>query len=386
MQLQHLWLTDFRSYREAELSPSPEGITVITGANGEGKTNLLEAIGYLATLRSLRGSPPDAMVRDGAESGRAIVRAEGQREGRRLLVEAELRVTGRDRVQIGGQPLRRARDLLGAFQVTVFAPDDLTLVKGAPQGRREFLDGLLVALHPRHDATITEVERVLKQRNALLKTAGPSVAAGRSAPAEITATLDVWDAKLTAASEALVAARRGLVAALEPLVGVAYGRLATAVAHRGRAGVGLAYQCSWASGGDGVAEGLSAGPAGGLAAALAAARRDDLRRGVTTVGPHRDELSLRIGDLPARTHASQGEQRSLALALRLAGHELVTHRIGSAPILLLDDVFSELDPVRGEALMGCLPAGQALVTTAGDLPAGVDVAARARVEDGKLLT
>ena len=373
MRLHHLWLTDFRSYRDAELVPDPGGITVITGANGEGKTNLLEAVGYLATLKSLRGSPADAMVRQGAEGGRAIVRADGEREGRRLLVEAELRASGRDRVQVAGQPLKRTRDLLGHFQVTVFAPDDLSLVKAGPQGRRDYLDELLVALHPRHDATITEVERVLKQRNALLKTAGPSVAGGRSAPEDISTTLDVWDAKLADAGEALVAARAGLVAALEPLVGVAYGRLAAAVAHRGRAGVGLQYQRSWAED-------------AGLAAALAGARRDDLRRGVTTIGPHRDELLLDVGGLPARTHASQGEQRSLALALRLAGHELVTTRIDSAPILLLDDVFSELDAARAEALLACLPAGQALVTTAGELPAGVQVAARFRVEDGKLLS
>ena len=180
MHLDHLWLTDFRSYREAEFTPAPDGITVVSGANAEGKTNLLEAIGYLATLRSFRGSPAEAMVRAGAATGAAVVRADGFREGRRLLVEAELHATGRDRVQLNGQPLRRSRDLLGAFCVTVFAPDDLDLVKGGPQGRRQYLDDLLVALHPRHDATISEVERVLKQRNALLKSAGASAGAGGS--------------------------------------------------------------------------------------------------------------------------------------------------------------------------------------------------------------
>jgi DNA replication and repair protein RecF len=371
MYLERLWLTDFRSYREAEFAPARVGITVVQGANGEGKTNLLEAIGYLATLRSFRGSPAEAMVSHESQSGRAVVRAEGRREERRLLVEAELHATGRDRVQVNRQPLRRSRDLLGAFCVTVFAPDDLGLVKGAPQGRRDFLDELLISLHPRHDATIAEVERILKQRNALLKSAAGGAAGGRPPPADVTLTLDVWDAKLASAGGTLVAAREALTRALEPLCGAAYSRLAAAMAHRGRAEIRLSYRRSWE---------------GELQTALGRARQDDLRRGVTTVGPHRDELLVEVGGLGGRLYASQGEQRSLALALRLAGHQLVTDRIGSAPILLLDDVFSELDAVRSEALLTCLPPGQAVLTTAGELPPGAEIAARARLEDGKLLT
>jgi DNA replication and repair protein RecF len=369
--LERLWLTDFRSYPEAEFRPAREGITLVQGANGEGKTNLLEAIAYLATLRSFRGSPAEAMVRHGTAGGRAVVRAEGRREERHLLVEAELHATGRDRVQVNRQPLRRSRDLLGAFCATVFAPDDLGLIKGAPQGRRDFLDELLVSLHPRHDATITEVERIIKQRNALLKSAGGPANAGRPLPADVTVTLDVWDAKLAAAGETLVAAREGLTGALEPFCGAAYGRLAAGLAHRGRAQIRLSYRRSWE---------------GELRSALERGRQEDLRRGVTTVGPHRDELAVQVGGLGGRTYASQGEQRSLALALRLAGHQLVTDRIGSAPILLLDDVFSELDPARSEALLACLPHGQAVVTTAGELPAGAEIAARVRIEEGKLLT
>ncbi len=379
MHLEHLWLTDFRSYAQAEFEPAPLGITVITGANGEGKTNLIEAVGYLATLKSLRGSPADAMVRDGATTGFAVVRCDGKRDGRRVLIEAELHATGRDRVQVGGQMLRRTRDLLGAFQVTVFSPDDLALVKGGPQSRREYLDDLLVALHPRHDATISEVERVLKQRNALLKSAfgsqgGSGSRGGRSSreiPEDVVVTLDVWDAKLAAAGEDLVRARASLVDALGAGAADTYRRLSAGVAHRGRDAVSLTYRRSWE---------------GTLLDALQRSRSEDLRRGVTSVGPHRDELELVVGGLPARTHCSQGEQRSLALTLRLAGHLLVTDRIGSAPILLLDDVFSELDQVRSEALLTCLPFGQALVTTAGDLPAGADVQARFLVEDGKLLS
>jgi DNA replication and repair protein RecF len=363
MHIDHVWLTDFRSYREAEFSPAPEGITVISGGNGEGKTNLVEAVAYLATLKSFRGSPNDALVRSG--ESKAIVRASGYRASRRLLIEAELQAVGRDRVQVNGQPLRRTRDLLGYLQVTVFSPDDLALVKSGPQLRRDFLDDLLVALHPRHDETITEVERVLKQRNALLKSSGFERVAG-----EVASTLDVWDSKLADAGERLASAREGLVNALEPLTGESYGQLANSVAHRGRDLVGLSYQRSWE---------------GTLLEALHGARIDDLRRGVSTVGPHRDELVLRIGGLPARSHASQGEQRSLTLALRLAGHGTVTERVESPPVLLLDDVFSELDAARSEALLRCLPRGQAIITTAADIPAVADVAARFRVEEGKIL-
>jgi DNA replication and repair protein RecF len=364
VHLERLWLTDFRSYHQAELAPAPEGLTVVVGANGEGKTNLLEAIAYLASLRSFRGAPGEALIRVGAAT--AVVRAEGRREGRGLLIEAELRPSGRDRVQVNRQPLRRTRDLLGALQVTVFSPDDLELVKGGPAARRRYLDDLLVALHPRHDATQSEVDRVLKQRNALLKSA---LGRGRPDP-DVGRTLDVWDAKLAEAGEALVAARRGLTEALQPWALSSYASLADGAALRGRACVTLTYEASWV---------------GGLAEALRAARDDDVRRGLSTVGPHRDELGLSVGDLPARTHASQGEQRSLVLALRLAGHQLVTGRIGSAPILLLDDVFSELDPDRRAALLDNLPAGQAILTTVGPLPAGARPEVTARVEDGKLL-
>ncbi|MDQ6781931.1 MAG: DNA replication/repair protein RecF [Actinomycetota bacterium] len=362
MHLGHLWLTDYRSYSSAHLVPAPRGLTVVEGGNGEGKTNLLEAIAYLATLRSFRGAPSDALVRTGAEV--AIVRAEAEREGRAVLIEAELRRAGRDRVQVNRQPLGRSRDLLGALVVTVFAPDDLALVKGGPGGRRQYLDDLLVDLHPRHDATRSELERVLKQRNALLRSS-----AGRATP-DVVATLDVWDAKLAVAGERLVAARQGLTVALATVASEAYAGLATGLAGRGRDVVALAYQRSWS---------------GPLAEALSSARSEDLRRGVTTVGPQRDELELFVGDLPARTHGSQGEQRSLALALRLAGHRVVTDRIGSAPVLLLDDVFSELDPVRASALLDGLPDGQALLTTASALPPGAHPAVTTRVAEGRLI-
>ncbi len=354
MFLRRLWLTDFRGYREADVR-FDAGLTAVVGPNGQGKTNLLEAIGYLATLSSFRGAPTDALVRQGCE--RAVVRAEGEREGRQLLLEAELSVNGRNRAQLNRQPLRRARDLLGALRVTVFSPDDLTLVKGSPGDRRSYLDETLVALHPRYDQARTDLDRILRQRGALLKSAG-----GRLST-EVELTLDVFDAKLTTAGEALASARRDLVADLEPVLGVAYER----VARRG-AEVRAIYEPPWL--------------AGGLAEALLAARKDDLRRGVSTVGPHRDELELVLADMPARTHASQGEQRSLALALRLAAHEVVTRRTDTPPVLLLDDVFSELDPDRSAALLDSLPEGQTVLSTATALPAGAVPGAVLQVSDG----
>jgi DNA replication and repair protein RecF len=334
------------------------GLTVVTGGNGEGKTNLLEAIGYLATLRSFRGAPADAMVRVGADS--AVLRAEAERDRRHLLIEAELRPGGRDRAQVNRQPLRRARDLVGLLDVTVFAPDDLSLVKGAPQGRRDYLDDLLVALVPRHDVLRGDVERILRQRNSLLKQAGTTSRPGT----DFLATLDVWDRQLADRGEALATAREQLVCDLGPQVTAGYDRVATRPSD-----VQLRYQRSWP---------------GSLADALRTARTDDLRRGVTTVGPHRDDLVVTVSELPSRTHASQGEQRSLALALRLGGHALVAARAGTSPVLLLDDVFSELDRHRADALLDALPAGQGLLTTAGAVPAGARPELVVRVEAGKL--
>ena len=357
MLVHKLWLTDFRNYTSAELAPAPDGLTVIQGGNGEGKTNLLEAIGYLASLGSFRGAPAEALIRTGCDQ--AIVRAEAERDGRRLLLEAELHASGRDRVQVNRQPLRRARDLLGSMRVSVFAPDDLALVKSGPSVRRQYLDATLVALHPKYDALQGDVERILRQRGALLKQAG-----GRLTP-EIEATLDVWDAKLAARGEELAGARIELTTRLVPVVQSAYEAVAAtpgAVAAR--------YVPSWT---------------GTLADALAASRGDDIRRSASLVGPHRDEVAIELAGLPARTHASQGEQRSVALALRLAAHQVVTEEVGDPPVLLLDDVFSELDAARSAALLASLPPGQSLLTTAGPLPPGARPAHTVFVRAGRVV-
>jgi DNA replication and repair protein RecF len=355
MQLDRVWLTDFRSYVTAEVALAP-GLTAVIGANGQGKSNLLEAIGWLGGLRSFRAAPTEALVRVGAE--RAVVRGEGRRAERSLLIECEIAPGGRSRTLLNRQPVRRARDGLDSLRAVVFAPDDLELVKGAPAERRRFLDDLLMALDPRLDAVRSDLERILRQRSALLKQAR-----GRLTP-EVEATLDVWDARLASTGEALADARAAVVHDLGPVVTTAYADLA------GGGEVALTYAPPWRD--------------GGLLAALHEARDDELRRGVSLVGPHRDELSLALAGLPARTHASQGEQRSIALALRLAAARLLASVLDTPPLLLLDDVFSELDPGRSAALLTHLPPGQTVITTATGLPPGTAPEVLLRVAAGEI--
>ena len=356
MHLQRLWLTDFRSYSSAELE-LPTGLCALVGRNGEGKSNLIEAVAYLSTLESFRGAPVEALIRSGAPS--AVVRGEVVNEGRVQLVEAEINRTGRNRVQLNRQRVGRSRDLLEALRVTVFAPDDLELLKGGPQVRRQFLDRALVLERPPLDSVRSDFERAVRQRNALLKQAR-----GRLDDAAAI-TLDVWDTKLVSAGEELVRLRTDLCARLVPFVTGAYRDVAGAEAE-----VHLRYEAPWRE--------------VGLAAAVAAARSDDVRRGITTVGPHRDELAVALDGLPSRTHASQGEQRALALALRLGVHRLVTSRTGVPPVLLLDDVLSELDTDRSAALLSALPPGQTLLSSATGLPAGVAADLVVEVESGTL--
>jgi len=341
MLVRSLQLVDFRNYAEASLE-FESGTTAVVGDNGQGKTNLAEALAYLATLDSFRGAPTEALIRAGADS--AIVRAEVLHDdGRELLIEAEITRSGRNRVLINRQRLARSRELLGVIRVSVFAPDDLTLVKGGPGERRRWMDDALVALAVKNDALRLEIDRVLKQRNSLLKQAG-----GRLND-EIALTLDVWDSKLAQHGEQLGHARATLVARLTPMVIEAYEQLAGTPTP-----IEMIYEPAWRR--------------TGLLAALAAARNDDVRRQSSTVGPQRDDVELSINGMPARTHASQGEQRCLALALRLATHRLIADKVGSPPILVLDDVLSELDPSRASALLGNLPRGQVIITTASELP------------------
>jgi len=354
-----LELVDFRNYANATFDFQP-GTTAVVGLNGQGKTNLAEAMAYLATLDSFRGAPLDALIRVGADS--AVVRATVMHDdGREVLVELELTRNGRNRVLVNRQKLGRARDLLGVMRVTVFSPDDLAVVKEGPGGRRRFLDDVLVALALKYDALRLELDRILKQRNMLLKQVS-----GRLSD-DAAMTLDVWDAKMAEVGDQFGHARAVLVARLTPIVGLAYEQLADRPTS-----VELRYEPLWRQRGLGVA--------------LAEARGDDVRRGVSSVGPHRDDLELFIDGMPARTHASQGEQRTLALALRLAAHRLVTDKAGSAPVLVLDDVLSELDPGRCEALLRHLPSGQVVLTTAGVLPEAAHPDAILRIEAGMVMS
>jgi DNA replication and repair protein RecF len=356
--VERLELTDFRNYASAcfELT---SGVTAVVGKNGQGKTNFAEALAFLATLSSFRGAPPEALLKTGADA--AIVRATlREDDGREVLVEAELPRTGRNRVQINRQKLQRTRDLLGVMRVTVFAPDDLIIVKGGPSDRRRFLDDVLVALRTSYDPMRLDLDRAVRQRNTLLKQAGGKLTD------ELAMSLDVWDARLAEVGEQLGYARATLVARCQPMVTEAYEQLAGESVP-----VELVYEPEWRQ--------------VGLAAALATSRDADVRRGVSTVGPHRDELVLGLAGMPARTHASQGEQRTLALALRLAAHRLVAERTEVTPVLVLDDVLSELDPDRATALLAHLPAGQVVITTASPLPPAAEPERILRIDAGTVV-
>lgn len=362
MRITRLWLHDFRSYETLELGLEA-GLTAIIGPNGIGKTNLLEALGVLATLKSFRGSPTDSLVRRGADV--AVVRAEGVRDDRPVLIELELG-RGRTRAQVNRQRLKRGRDLLGALRISVFAPDDLALIKDGPSVRRDYLDDTLVALNPATDAMFREFERILKQRNALLRQCQGTPPDRLDESTEV--TLDVWDEKFNSVGTRVADERHALVRRLAPLLQDSYDLLAGAAVAVKADEVGgseprtqlveATYLRSWGE--------------VPLAEAVTGARAIDLRRGVTTLGPHRDELDLRLNRLASRIEASQGEQRTLALALRLAAHRLVTDTIGEPPLLLLDDVLSELDVDRADALLANLPPGQTVITSATEMPEGTN--------------
>lgn len=348
-------LVDFRNYEELKITLTA-GTTAILGRNGQGKTNLAEAISFLATLESFRGAPNEALVRRGAD--RAYVRADViDDDGRRSLIECEIARSGPSRVQVNRQRLPRTRDLLGVIRTSVFSPDDLVLVKGSPGERRRFLDTSLTALAVRNDALRRDLDRAIRQRSVLLRQSGGRLDESAAA------TLDVWDGRMAELGDLMGTERAMLVERLEPLVIEAYSRLAGV-----DVSVRLDYDPEWRR--------------SGLADALARSRQDDLRRGVSTVGPHRDELEVDLDGMPARTHASQGEQRTLALALRLAAHRLIADRVGSTPILVLDDVLSELDEGRATALLDDLPAGQIVITSASPLPEAARPDRVIRIADG----
>jgi DNA replication and repair protein RecF len=348
MRLERLEVVDFRNHDRASVE-LPAGVSALVGPNGVGKTNLLEAVGYLATLGSHRVGQDAALILAGSSS--AVIRAAVQRAGRRLLVDVELRPGSGVRGRVNGAPVPRARDLLGVVRATVFAPEDLGLVRGDPEERRRFLDTLATQRLPRYHGSRQDYDRVLRQRNTLLRSA-----AGRL-PASALATLEVWDEKLASAGAEIWSERLRLVAALTPRVELAYQRLA---------GRDDAVEVAYVSSVAGTA-GLDPDPAKlaqALRERLVADRAREVERGITLSGPHRDDLALALRGLPARTHASHGEAWSLALALRLGSHRLLAEE-GEEPVLLMDDVFAELDRQRRDRVAeAALAAEQTIVTAA----------------------
>jgi len=356
VHLTRLSLTDFRSYSEAEVALGP-GVSAFVGPNGQGKTNLVEAVGYVAILGSHRVATDAPLVRLGA--ARAVVRAVVVRAGRESLVEIEIVPGGSNRARLNRAPVPRAREVLGSLRTVLFAPEDLALVKGDPDGRRRFLDDLLVARAPRFAGVRADYERVLRQRNALLKSAGGTIRAGRGD----VRTLDVWDSHLATTGAELLAGRLRLVHLLAPDVAKAY-----AAVSDGQGEASIAYRTA-------LGEELAAGDPPGrellaarLLEALGKARPNELERGASLVGPHRDDMLINLGPFPARGFASHGEAWSLALALRLASYELLRADPGpdgdGEPVLVLDDVFAELDAGRRDRLAALTAAAEQVLVTA----------------------
>ncbi|GAA4243867.1 DNA replication/repair protein RecF [Dactylosporangium darangshiense] len=355
MYVRGLELVDFRSYERVvvELGPGP---CVLVGPNGVGKTNLVEALAYVATLESHRVATDAPLVRFGA--GRAVIRCAVVHEERELLIELSIEPGKANRARLGRAPVTRTRDILGALRLVLFAPEDLSLVRGDPSERRRYLDELLVARQPRFAGVRSDYDRVLKQRNALLRSSYLARKTGGSRGGDLS-TLDVWDTHLARHGAQLVRARLDLVAALAPHVAKAYAAVSAS-----RSDARIAYSASFP-----LQDDLEAA----LLAAMTESRPSEIDRGVTLVGPHRDELTLTLGEMPAKGYASHGESWSYALALRLAAYDLLRDD-GIEPVLILDDVFAELDAGRRDRLAQLVGgASQVVVTCAveDDVPAGL---------------
>jgi DNA replication and repair protein RecF len=377
----HLSLTDFRNYTTAELDLEP-GPNLIVGSNGQGKTNLVEALGYLSTLGSHRVSVDHAMIRAGQDA--AIIRARLVNGERSVLAEVQINRTGANRAQVNRSAIK-TRELPRYFSSVLFAPEDLALVRGEPSGRRRFLDELLVLRSPRLSAVLADYDRVLRQRNTLLKSARASGLRGANL-----STLDIWDERLVEFGSEIIEARGVLIDELAPEVTVAYAAIAGAAhsaslasslsilssdggAQTGAQPAGPADSDSEDGGGTVRRERLSAHEAAiEFRATLERVRRSELDRGITLAGPHRDDLVLTLNDLPARGYASHGESWSFALSLKLASAAVLRRDSNSGdPVLILDDVFAELDESRRGRLADAVEGfEQVLITAAvrGDVP------------------
>jgi len=364
VHVRHLGLVDFRSYESVDVDFGP-GVTTLLGANGQGKTNIVEAIGYAAVLKSHRVATDAPLVRRGAS--RAVIRVAVQREGREVLLELEVNPGRSNRARVNRSPVPRAREVLGQLTRVLFCPEDLALVKGDPGERRTYLDELLVALAPRFDGVLSDLDRVLRQRNSLLKSASALRVGGARARTAAEQTIAVWDEQFAALSADLVVARASLVA-----------RLADPLARTYRAvAPGSGDPAATATYVSGVPQsgGLSrAEIASRVLEELAARRDEEFARGVTLVGPHRDEVALGLNGMPVRGYASHGESWSMALALRLASYDILRAEAaaGGEPVLILDDVFAELDAGRRDRLAQAVVDVEQVIVTAAvaqDVPA-----------------
>ncbi len=356
MHVTHLGLVDFRSYTTVELD-LPAGVTTFVGANGQGKTNLIEAIGYAASLRSHRVATDAPLVRQGAE--RAVVRVHADRGGREVVVELEITPGKANRARLNRSPVPRQRDVLGQVSRVLFAPEDLFLVKGDPGERRTYLDELTVALAPRFDAVLSDLERVLRQRNSLLKSASALRGGGARSRSAAEATLSIWDDQLAALSAEVIRARAALVDRLSLPLSESYRAVAPGDRDpRARIEYVPGVPDVAGLGRDEVEERVRA--------ALLARRDEEFARGITLVGPHRDELSVTLHGMPVRGYASHGESWSMALALRLASYDIVRAEAGPGgePVLILDDVFAELDADRRARLAGAVAGVEQVLITA----------------------
>ncbi|GAB3075463.1 DNA replication/repair protein RecF [Phycicoccus sp. Root101] len=376
MHVRHLTVSDFRSYVTAELPLEP-GVTTLVGLNGQGKTNLVEAIGYLATLSSHRVATDQPLVRFGAEQ--AVIRGAVVRDGRETMVELELNPGRANRARLGRSPAGRPRDVLGTLRTVLFAPEDLALVKGDPSERRKFLDDLLVARQPRWASVRADYDKILKQRNALLKSAAPVLRRGQRRPpprptdepvedarASALHTLDIWNEHLATVGSQLLYARLRLLRDLGPYLTKAYDEVSA-----GQSDARVSYKSS-------LREAASASLAAGevpeidqlrteILETLGELREREVERGMSLAGPHRDDLVLSLGELPAKGYASHGESWSFALGLKLAAYQLLRHDLGDDPVLILDDVFAELDSGRRERLAAMVAdCEQVLITAAVD--------------------
>lgn len=378
MHLRHLEVVDFRSWEHAELALDP-GVVVLLGRNGQGKTNLVEAVGYVATLASHRVAVDAPLVRHGAQ--RAIVRTAVVSGGRELTVELEIAPGRANRARINRSPVPRPREVLGVLRTVLFAPEDLALVRGDPGERRRFLDDLLVTRAPRLAGVRADYDKVLRQRSALLKSAGAARRAGRGADLR---TLDVWDGHLARHGAELLAARLDLVADLAPHVAAAYAGVAPDSAPVGlqyRSSLGASFPPDPTTDGRADVDLLEAA----TLTELARVRSAEVERGVSLVGPHRDDLELTLGPSPAKGYASHGESWSFALALRLGSYELL-RADGAEPVLVLDDVFAELDVRRRARLAEVAAAAEQVLVTAAvadDVPGALD-GVRFEVQDGQV--